>query len=76
MKKLKKHVAEKYIDSAIVQKEIINRLMQRLSFFNLSPRKVALILVQGLGLSTESLLKLHPNSEFYMIDYSFKSLEC
>jgi len=72
-KKLKKHVAEKYIESAIVQKEIINRLMERLSFINLSPRKVA-DLGSGVGLSTESLLKLHPNSEFYMIDYSFKSL--
>ena len=72
-KKLKKHVAEKYIESAIVQKEIINRLMERLSFINLSPRKVA-DLGSGVGLSTESLLKLHPNSEFYMMDYSFKSL--
>jgi malonyl-CoA O-methyltransferase len=72
-KKLKKHVSEKYIESAIVQKEIINRLMERLSFINLSPRKVA-DLGSGVGLSTESLLKLHPNSEFYMMDYSFKSL--
>ena len=56
-KKLKKHVAEKYIESAIVQKEIINRLMERLSFINLSPRKVA-DLGSGVGLSTESLILL------------------
>jgi malonyl-CoA O-methyltransferase len=72
--KKRKNIAEKYIDSAIVQKEIINRLMQRLSFFNLSPRKV-IDIGSGVGLSTKKLMELHSKSDFSMLDNSIKSLE-
>ena len=72
-KEIIKLFSEKYIDSAVVQKEIIDRLMERLSFINLSPRKVVDI-GSGVGLSTKSLLEMHSNSEFYMIDHSHVSL--
>ena len=74
IEKTRKNIAEKYIDSAIVQKEIINRLMQRLSFFNLSQRKV-IDIGSGVGLSTKKLIELHNKSDFYMLDSSLKSLE-
>ena len=74
IEKIKKNVAKNYIDSAVVQKEIINRLMQRLSFFNLSPRKV-IDIGSGVGLSTKKLMELYSKSEFHMLDNSFKSLE-
>ena len=69
----KKSVSIKYLESAVVQKEIITRLMQRLSFINISPRKI-IDIGSGVGLSTESLLELHPKSEFYMLDNSYNSL--
>ena len=68
-----KSIAEKYIDSAIVQKEIINRLVDRLSFINLSPQKI-IDLGAGVGLSTKSLLEHFTKSELFMVDHSFKSL--
>ena len=72
--KIKKNVAKNYIDSAVVQKEIINRLMQRLSFFNLSPRKV-IDIGSGVGLSTKKLMEIYSKSEFHMLDNSLKTLE-
>lgn len=68
-----KSIAEQYIDSAIVQKEIINRLVDRLSFINLSPQKI-IDLGAGVGLSTKSLLEHFTKSELFMVDHSFKSL--
>ena len=74
MKKINKHISEKYINSAIVQKEIIDRLIERLSsFINFIPRRV-IDLGSGVGLSTKSLLEIYPNAEFIMIDHSSESL--
>jgi len=73
MKKINKHISEKYINSAIVQKEIIARLIERLSFINFIPRRV-IDLGSGVGLSTKSLLEIYPNAELIMIDHSSESL--
>lgn len=70
---MSKFISKKYVDSAVVQKEIIKRLMDRLSFINFVPRKIV-DLGSGVGLSTDSLLKIHPSAEFFMVDHSFDSL--
>jgi len=71
---MSKFISKKYVDSAVVQKEIIKRLMDRLSFINVVPRQI-LDLGSGVGLSTESLLKFYPSSDFFMVDHSFDSLK-
>ena len=70
---MSKFISKKYVDSAVVQKEIIKRLMDRLSFINFVPRKI-LDLGSGVGLRTESLMKIHSSAEFFMVDHSFDSL--
>ena len=73
MNKIKKSISEKYINSAIVQKEIINRLIERLTFINLIPRRV-IDIGSGVGLSTKSLFEIYPKAEFFMVDHSSESL--
>ena len=69
MNKIKKSISEKYINSAVVQKEIINRLIERLAFINLIPRRV-IDIGSGVGLSTKSLFEIYPKAEFFMMDHS------
>jgi malonyl-CoA O-methyltransferase len=73
MNKIKKSISEKYINSAVVQKEIINRLIERLTFINLIPRRV-IDIGSGVGLSTKSLFEIYPKAEFFMVDHSSESL--
>mgnify|MGYP001161414258 CR=1 FL=1 len=71
--KKNKKFADSYVDSAIVQKEIIRRLIQRLSFINISPERI-LDIGSGIGLGTEKLFKHYSQSEYFMLDKSFQSL--
>jgi len=73
MKNIKKLSSSNYLESAVVQKEIISRLMQRLSLFNISPRKI-IDLGAGVGLGTEILSHQYAKSEFYMLDNSLEAL--
>ena len=54
--KKNKKFADNYVDSAVVQKEIIKRVIQRLSFINISPERI-LDIGSGIGLGTEKLFK-------------------
>ena len=74
MKNEKKIISSNYLESAIVQKEIISRLIKRLSLINISPRKI-IDLGAGIGLSTECLLNQYSKSEFYMLDNSLAALK-
>ena len=69
----KKKFSESYLNSAIVQKEIVSRLMERLSLISISPEKIVDI-GAGIGLGTKELKKLYLDAEFFMFDKSFKSL--
>ena len=71
--KEKNFKSSKYINSAIVQKEIVSRLIERLSFINISPRKV-LDVGSGVGLGTSNLIKLYSKTDFFMLDICFSSL--
>jgi len=74
MKKIdKKRFFENYLESAIVQKEIVSRLMERLSLISISPEKIVDI-GSGIGLGTKKLKELYLDAEFYMFDKSFQSL--
>ena len=69
-----KKLSNMYIESAIVQKEIIYRLMQRLSLINISPQKI-IDIGSGIGLGTEKIIQKYANSECYMLDNSLESLK-
>ena len=71
--KEKKFKSSKYINSAIVQKEIVSRLIERLSFINISPRKV-LDVGSGVGLGTSNLIKLYSKTDLFMLDICSSSL--
>ena len=71
--KKNKKFADNYADSAVVQKEIIKRLIQRLSFINISPERI-LDIGSGIGLGTEKLFEHYSQSEYFMLDKSFQSL--
>ena len=58
--KKNKKFADNYVDSAVVQKEIIKRLIQRLSFINISPERI-LDIGSGIGLGTENFLNIIHN---------------
>ena len=73
IKKNYKNFAKKYEESAVVQKEIIDRLIQRLSLINISPVKI-IDIGSGIGLGTKNLIELYGNAELYMLDNSFESL--
>ena len=70
--KKNKKFADNYVDSAVVQKEIIKRLIQRLSFINISPERI-LDIGSGIGLGTEKLFEHYSKSEYFMLDKSFQS---
>jgi len=73
IKKTNNNFAKKYEESAVVQKEIINRLMQRLSIINISPENI-IDIGSGIGLGAKNLIELYGNAELYMLDNSFESL--
>ena len=73
-KKIENFSNVSYLQSAIIQREVINRLMQRLSLINFSPRSI-IDIGSGIGLGTENLLKFYSKTKFYMLDNSFKSLK-
>ena len=69
----KKSLSKNYIGSAIVQKEIINRLISRLSLINLSP-KVIIDIGAGVGLGSIEINKKYPEANCFMLDNSIESL--
>jgi len=69
----KKNLSKKYIDSAIVQKEIIARLMDRLSLINISPKEI-IDVGAGVGLGSKEINKIYPEANCFMLDNSIESL--
>jgi len=69
----KKSLSKKYIDSAVVQKEIVARLMDRLSLINISPKKIVDI-GAGVGLGSKEIITRYPEANCFMLDNSIESL--
>ncbi len=63
-----------YISSAIVQKEVIKRLIDRMSLINILPSSI-IDIGSGVGLSSEPLLKSYTESNLIMYDHSVDALK-
>ena len=63
-----------YISSAIVQKEVIKRLIDRMSLINILPSSI-IDIGSGVGLSSEPLLKSYTESNLIMYDHSVDALQ-
>ena len=60
----KKNLCKKYIDSAVVQKEIIARLIDRLSLINISPKEI-IDVGAGVGLGSKEINKNISRSKLF-----------
>ena len=64
---------DSYIESAIVQKEIISRLIERTSLINFIPEQI-IDIGAGIGLSSRPFMDIFPNAKVNMYDKSITSL--
>ena len=56
---------DSYIESAIVQKEIISRLIERTSLINFIPEQI-IDIGAGIGLSSRPFMDIFPNAKVNM----------
>ena len=66
--------APRYDDVAVLQREIGNRMLERLEWIKLEPR-VVLDAGAGTGLTTEGLLRRYPKSQVIALDFALPMLQ-
>jgi len=66
--------AEAYDETAVLQHEIGRRMLERLDYMRIEPRRV-LDIGCGTGLATEALLRRYPKAEVLALDFALPMLE-